>query len=196
MSIATYSELKTAVAAWLARSDLTSVIPDFISLAEADMTYRLRLVEFETTGTVTMTAGVGTLPTGYLNARSVRMDGEPQLRYLTPSAFDEFLDANESGDGVYYTIVGTQIKTAPPTTGSLKITYSAKFTPLSDGAPTNDVLTNFPNAYLFGALVHGDTYIRKDPSLRKAQYEEAIGQILAANQERKYAGDSLVVRVA
>jgi len=34
MAISTYSELKTAVANWLDRSDLTDVIPDFITLAE------------------------------------------------------------------------------------------------------------------------------------------------------------------
>ena len=35
MSISTYSELKTAVANFLARTDLTDQIPDFIQLAEA-----------------------------------------------------------------------------------------------------------------------------------------------------------------
>ena len=35
MAITTYSELKTSIANFLDRDDLTSVIPDFISLAEA-----------------------------------------------------------------------------------------------------------------------------------------------------------------
>ena len=35
MAITTYAELKTAVGDWLNRSDLDSVIPNFISLAEA-----------------------------------------------------------------------------------------------------------------------------------------------------------------
>jgi hypothetical protein len=34
MSITTYSELQTAVANWLKRSDLTATIPDFIRLAK------------------------------------------------------------------------------------------------------------------------------------------------------------------
>ena len=35
MAITTFSELKTAVANWLDRSDLTDRIPEFIALAEA-----------------------------------------------------------------------------------------------------------------------------------------------------------------
>ena len=34
MALATYSDLKTSIANWLDRSDLTDVIPDFIALAE------------------------------------------------------------------------------------------------------------------------------------------------------------------
>ena len=42
MSITTYAELKTAIASWLNRDDLTSVIPDFIALTEAALNRDLR----------------------------------------------------------------------------------------------------------------------------------------------------------
>ena len=42
MAITTYSELQSAVADWLNRDDLTSVIPNFIELAEADLTRNLQ----------------------------------------------------------------------------------------------------------------------------------------------------------
>ena len=42
MAIDTYSELKSAIADWLNRDDLTSVIPNFIELAEAELTRNLR----------------------------------------------------------------------------------------------------------------------------------------------------------
>ena len=43
MTITTYATLKTAIADFLNRDDLTSVIPTFIALAEADM-QRLSLI--------------------------------------------------------------------------------------------------------------------------------------------------------
>ena len=41
MALTSYSELKSSLADWLNRDDLTSVIPDFISLAEAQIERRL-----------------------------------------------------------------------------------------------------------------------------------------------------------
>ena len=42
MALSTYTELKASVADWLNRTDLTSVIPDFIALAEAQIERTLR----------------------------------------------------------------------------------------------------------------------------------------------------------
>ena len=35
MALVNYSDLKTSIADWLNRSDLTATIPDFITLAES-----------------------------------------------------------------------------------------------------------------------------------------------------------------
>ncbi|MGA0985124.1 MAG: phage adaptor protein, partial [Burkholderiaceae bacterium] len=51
MTIANYSQLKTAVADFLNRDDLTSVVPTFISLAEADMQRKVRHWRMETRST-------------------------------------------------------------------------------------------------------------------------------------------------
>ena len=42
MPITTYAELQSSIADFLDRDDLTSVIPTFISLAEADMNRQIR----------------------------------------------------------------------------------------------------------------------------------------------------------
>ena len=42
MALTTYAELKTSIGDWLNRADLTAVIPDFISLAEAQIERTLR----------------------------------------------------------------------------------------------------------------------------------------------------------
>ncbi len=41
MAISSYTDLQTSIANFLARDDLTSVIPDFIQLAEARMSREL-----------------------------------------------------------------------------------------------------------------------------------------------------------
>ena len=42
MAITTYAELKSSIANWLNRDDLTAVIPDFIALAEAQIARDIR----------------------------------------------------------------------------------------------------------------------------------------------------------
>ena len=43
MSLSTYSDLQTSIANYLARSDLTSQIPDFITFAENRLRRELRI---------------------------------------------------------------------------------------------------------------------------------------------------------
>ena len=56
MSISTYTELQTAVANFLARTDLTSQIPDFIKLAEVRMSRELESRSQEKRATATLVA--------------------------------------------------------------------------------------------------------------------------------------------
>ncbi len=42
MALTTFAELKTSIADWLNRDDLTTVIPDFITLAEHQMEREVR----------------------------------------------------------------------------------------------------------------------------------------------------------
>ena len=56
MAITTYDELKTSVADFLNRDDLTSVIPDFITMAEADLNRNVRHWRMEGAQTQTLTA--------------------------------------------------------------------------------------------------------------------------------------------
>ncbi len=198
MSIANYSDLKTAIASFYHRNDLTSVIDDFIDLCESEMQRKIKLLEFEVTGTVTVTAGVGTLPTGFIGARTLSWQGNPErvLQYVTP---DRLTRVNAASPSLvsYYTITGSDIKFANDTDGTLNITYMARFTPLSGSNTTNAIITNHPSAYLYGSLVHTSIYC-KDPDGAvgyQRLFDDQISQINSDNQDRKYAGASLMVRV-
>lgn len=198
MSITTYSELKTAIAAFYNRNDLTSKLDEFIDLCEAEMQRKIKLLEFETTGTVTVTAGSGTLPTGFIGARTLSWDGAPDriLQYVTPDRLER-INASDPSYVSYYTITGSSIKFANDTDGTLNITYMARFTPLSDSATSNAILTNHPAAYLYGSMVHAAVYCKDvdGAASYKTLFLDEIDQINRDNQERKYAGASLQVRV-
>ena len=55
--ISTYSDLKTAIANYLARTDLTDQIPDFIRFAEIRLRRELRIRQMLKTVTTSTTGG-------------------------------------------------------------------------------------------------------------------------------------------
>lgn len=191
MALSTYTELKAAVADLLNRTDLTTQIVDGVTLCESALQVKCKLTESEVLSTVTITNGSGTLPTGFIGARSVYWDGDPDrdLRYVTPEVFD-WMRANDSGDGYYYTITGSTIKTTPMGSGSVVMTANIRFTPLSGSNATNTILTNFPEAYLYGSALHVSILTQDDANAQKfgLLFNSACDRINQNNEDRKYAG--------
>lgn len=198
MSFDTYANLKLAAADWINRADLAPAMSDFVTLAEADMQRRCKLVEFEGTATIPVTGGVGTLPTDWSGARSVYWNGDtPQeLKYISPDRFDVERVLGSSSP-LWYTISGTTMRFSPTGTGEAVATYNAKFTALSDSNPTNALLLNHPDVYLYGALKQAAIYLKDWAG--KDQYEMqmdlAVARVKKHNNDRKYGGATLQVRV-
>ena len=199
MAITNYTNLQTEIANWLHRDDLTAEIVDFIALCESTLQVRCKLLEFEATATVTITAGVGTLPTGFVGMRSIYWNDSlsQPLQYITPEQFDAMRSWGD-GDTYFYTISGSTIRTSNTETGSAIMTYYARFVPLSGSNATNAILTNFPDAYLYGSLVQAFIYAQDDANAAKysSLFSAAIDRINDNNEARKYAGATLQVRAA
>ena len=91
MSLDTYSNLQTSIANFLARDDLTTNIPDFISLAEARMSRELDTRSQEASTTISTVAGTESyaLPTDLREIRVVKLNNNPNrvLDFATPDSF-------------------------------------------------------------------------------------------------------------
>jgi hypothetical protein len=193
MSIANYSDLQTTVANYLHRADLTSVIPDFITLAEAKLNrvLRLRAMENVATGTVSSTVA---LPTGFIEMRSLTVSSggnTSPIPYVTPENITSTSDAPLS-----YSIVGDNIYFLPSTSGyTYTLTYFKKFDPLSSGV--NWLITNAPDAYVYGTLLEAAPYLKDDAraNLWLSALQQVVTQLVSANNDDRY-GSSLAVRVA
>jgi hypothetical protein len=152
MTISTYAELQTAVGDWLARSDLTSNIPDFITLFEAEACRKLRVRPAETTATLTPSSGSASLPSDFLGVRRLTWDGSVaiDLSYVTPSELQSRYPDAADGVPAVYTIEGGTIRIRPIDDEDLILVYRAKTAAVS--GTLNWLFTNHPDAYLFGAL--------------------------------------------
>lgn len=190
MALTTYTELKAAIADVANRTDLTAQIVDAVALAEAEMQVDCKLLEFETTGNIVITAGVGALPAGFLGMRASYWDTDPDvsLVYVTPEQFNLM---NDGGDNHYaYTITGASIKLPTTEDGTVVATYLARFTALSGSNASNAILASFPNAYLYGSLKHLSIVTEDDAKLQKfgVLFNAEKERIRTNNEQRRFAG--------
>lgn len=171
MGLSTYADLKSAVAGWLHRTDLTSVIPDFISLCEANISRDLRVRAMEQTATGTLSATTLAIPTGFLEVRRVVL-GTSEQEYVTPNVFYEIRE----GVTGQYTVLGTNF-VFQSSSADYSIDYYKKFDALSGASDTNWLLTNHPDVYLFGALSESALYTHDDPSRWMGKYRMAVDRV-------------------
>lgn len=165
MTIATASDLQSAVTDWLARSDTAVVarVPDFIMLFETVVNRRLRIRLMELTTSLTPTNGVATLPSDYLAWRRLTWTGNipRELEYVHPSYLHALFPTLPQGDPRYFTIENGSITLGPSDNTALTLDYFQKVPALASNS-TNWLLSAYPDAYLFGALTEAYAYT-KDP---------------------------------
>ena len=184
MALDTYDNLKSEIASFLNRDDLTANIDTFIDLAETRHARDLRIREMEAVSTsITTVAGTQSydLPTGYLELRYAMLQTSPytMLQYMTPADFFRVYNEGEgTGMPVYYTIVGKKIYLghSPDSANVLELGFFQRATALSSSNTTNDILTNFPDLYLYGSLAETSPFLMQDERLPvwSSLYKEGV----------------------
>ena len=203
MAYTNFTDLKASVANYLGRTDLTSVIPDFISFAELRMARDLRTRQMLKSATALTVSGDGkvALPTDFLEIRDLHIQGSPRypITYMSPSTFTRDAPADESGKPIYYTILTSEFELAPKpdTAYTLEILYYAKPTVLSTGNASNVFLANYPDALLYASLLEAEPYLINDARSQTwaTLYDRAIKNISDADQNSEYSGVPLQMRV-
>ena len=200
MALDTYTNLKTAIANFLARDDLTSEIDDFIDLTEAEFNRELRIRAMETSVSFTIDSEQETLPTGFLGVRSffVNNSGKETLQFVTPYHQFHTRGSSQSGTPRTYSIEGSNFRfaPAPDTSYTATLVYYKAFDSLDGSTATNYILTNHPDVYLYGSLYHASNFIRGiDPQTVeqwKGLFVEGINQIKLKDDGDKYNGSPLI----
>jgi hypothetical protein len=165
MSFDTYSNLKTAIINWSHRSDLLTLVDDFIDLCEADLWKRLRTRDMEKRATAAApTSGrFLALPDSFIQMRRLKLESGGttyELQYRTPEAMQ--IKA-ETARPRHFTI-SSQIEfdRTPDAAYTVEMQYYISLTALSDSNTSNAVLTRFPQLYLYGSLYHLYTYTAQE----------------------------------
>ena len=202
MAISTKSELKTAVANWLNRSDLTDRLDEFIELAEASLNRNLRTRQMLVRTTTSASAQYIALPTDFLEMQNIEItstDPPKRLIYATSGRSDDIRTQgnNQIGTPVYYTLEGEaiQLNPTPDTSYTLQINYFKKIPALSTLADSsyNWLLSTHPDIYLYSILMQASPYLMDPESAQiwDGLLARSIAEVSQSDDNSKYAGGTL-----
>jgi len=198
----TYSELKTNIANFLNRSDLTNQLDFFIDATEAEFNRRLRVKDMIKRATATADAQYISLPTDWLEAINVQIDGNnfSPLFQQSIESLDIYRKSvdNVTNQPIYYALVDNTIELAPTPDSSytLQLTYYGTIDALSDTNTSNFISTSYPDAYLYGALKHASIYLMEDDraALFSSQFEKALEEMRMEQEKAEFGKGSLMQR--
>jgi hypothetical protein len=202
MSLTNYSDLKTSVANYLARTDLTDQIPDFIRLAEYRMRREVRIRQMLKSATTATVSGDATveMPTDFLEARDFVVVGNPTqpLSYVSPSALSRNAISSTTGKPTEYTILASefQLSPVPSSVYTLQVLYYAAPTLLSDENASNVFMANVPDMLLYASLIEAEPYLMNDARLQTwiAMYERASVSVTKSDESGQYSGVPLSIK--
>ncbi len=198
--ITTYSELKTTIADWLNREDLTATVPAFIQLAEAQMQSDISHWRRSQRASLTANDRFIALPDDWHSTIRLTIDGDYkdlELMSAREMADRRYRDS-ASGTPRYYRVADQSIELypSPATDVTFILEYVAKIPALGDSNATNWVLDAAPDAYLYGSLIHAATYLADDQRIAvwAQMYQAAVSRL---NREKgETSGSNLRLRVA
>ena len=184
MAFTNYSAFVTTVENYLARTDLTSQIPDFIQMAQYRMTRDLKTEKMLKVATASSTTGSTiSIPNDFLEVRDIHIQGNPPIRleFQTPDLFFRNGQTTLSGRPHYFTMLGSEFQFAPTfdSTMTVQILYYAQPTFISTTTASNLYLANYPDALLYATLAEAEPYLMNDARVAtwSGLYDRAIANI-------------------
>ena len=208
MALSTYAELKTGIANWLNRTDLTDEIADdFIKLTEADFNAKLRIRPMEQIDTITIDSETETVPTGFIAVRSFYIllsSVKYPLEYITPHNLFEVKGGSTTARPRAYTIESDnetetfRFGPSPDTSYTGYLSYYKAISALSVSNPSNWMLANHPAVYLYGSLYHAANFLGGIDQTQLGQwlqmYSTALERCENNDRQDSYGGAPVVQR--
>lgn len=202
MALTTYTELKTSIGDWLNRTDLTSAIADFISLAEAQIERQLRTRQMINRANADINTEYAALPSDFLETRSFKLSSTNPVTPLVFQTIDALDDLSRQYSAPsrprYFGIVGGQVRVVPTpdATYTSELVYYAKLTKLSASVSSNFLLAASPDIYLYGSLLQAAPYLQDDARIPvwSSLYDKALNDVQTADDRGSTSGGAMSAR--
>jgi len=202
MALSNYGELKTGIANFLNRDDLTSIIPTFIALIEAQIARDLRHWRQEVRVSTTVDERFENLPTDWLEGVHLSLADGSTVEYgsVAEISRQKLLSNNTAGQPRLYTLNSGQIEffPAPDESYTLTMIYYARIPTMSGDTDANWLMTSYPDVYLYGSLLQSAPYLGEDERMVVwAQlYSAAVKNLGDDSKRARSSGGPLIMRNA
>lgn len=200
--ITSYATLVTAVEDYLARTDLTSYVPNFLQNSQKKLYRSLRTRPFEAALSVAISSGVAAVPADYRDLKYAYVDASP-IRFLKRSTPEQILTdyPTRSSSGVP-SLIAREVDNFifgpyPDSTYTITGVYYKHFDLLSASNTTNWFTTNAPEVLLYGALLEAQPFLMNDARIGvwQALFNEAIDTLNSQEKVEKASGSVPRIRV-
>lgn len=201
-----YTEIKTAALSIADREDTETVdnIDVFLRIVEARISRKLKV------GDMSVRKEIATvedqeyydLPAGFAGLRDIEIKDSATatdratLKYYSPESLNNH--STNKGQEVAYTIIANQLQIVPDKGDlTLELVYYKKVTALDSTNNENWISIDNPDAYIFGLMVEISAFVKdaEAANLWDARFKEALNDIDDDDQETRWSGQSLQIRV-
>lgn len=195
MAIDTFGALKTAIADFMNRSDMTTAqAENFVALTESDLRNDVRVRAQRVTTAITATGQSFSHPALMLEADELRIDG---YGYELVNQEDYTKHRKAGTSSRVFTSLGSsfQVNVGDGVTNVLTLTYIEALAAFTASTNTNYVLTYAPDVYLYGACAHAAQYYQDAANLEryKALYLGAVKRLNEREQAASWSGSMLQI---
>lgn len=201
-AITDYTTLKTEVAAWLNRSDLTNEVPGFIQFGEFRVYRDLRVRQMETALSSAIASGVLAVPTGYLEMKFAYINGSPMQKLQRKDAewiYQNYPTRSSDATPKFFAREATNFIFGPypDSNYTVKGVYYKKLDALSGSNTTNWLVTDVPDLILFAALCEAAPFLEDDQrvGLWEKKYEQIKRRVQVNDEQEEFSGSPLQVTV-
>ena len=199
----TYDELKTEIANYLNRTDLTNQLDGFIDKCEGEINRKIKHKDQIKRSQAVLDAQYTQLPGDFIGIINVDLQGtNPPVALFQQSLESLDLHRSTTGDAKgqpkYFAVDGDtlEVSPTPDSATTIQLTYYAEVPPLSSTTTENFLSRTAPDVYLYGALKHASIYLMEDErvALFSTLFEKALEELRVQQQNASFGKGSLLKR--
>ena len=170
MALATYTNLKAAIATWIDYSTLTTEIVDFVTLAEKRIKrdIRDRKMIARATATLLTTGRYIAVPSDFVAVKQFQLNTDPQrtLQFVDEDTIN-LHHSSTSGKPYYFTITGDefQFEKTPDSAYTAEITYYKYNELVATTNETNELFPYYSELFLHASLVEAYRFLMDNENM-------------------------------